>query len=352
MSTVNTYRVANHILGVGHPVFIVAEMGINHNGDMTLAHKMIDAAARCGVDAVKFQTFSTERLVSRIAQKAPYQKMNVKGGTDQYGWLKPLEMDRENHFRLQDYAQKKGLVFFSTPFDEGCVPLLEELKVPVYKIASGNVTDFPLLKQVGKTRKPVILSTGMSTLQEIREAVSTLKRSGTNQIILLHCTSNYPIAIEDTHLRMIATLQNTFKLPVGFSDHNTSNWASWASIPLGVCLIERHFTLNCNLPGADHKASLTPDMMEQLVLGVRQIEKALGHPRKTVLPTERAIKKALQKSIVAGRTISKGEILDESNLTVKRPGTGLHPKYIKKLVGKRAKCTISEDSLISLNMVN
>ncbi|MBI4395990.1 MAG: N-acetylneuraminate synthase [Elusimicrobia bacterium] len=347
----DTFRFAGRTLAPGRPVFIAAEIGINHNGSERLARRMIDAAVRCGVDGVKFQTFSTERLVSGQAQKAAYQKANVKGGSDQYGWLKPLELDEASHRRLKAYAEGKGLVFFSTPFDAGCVPLLERLRVPVYKIASGNVTDEPLLRRVGRTGKPVILSVGMSTEEEVRDALGWLKKAGSGPVMLLHCTSNYPTAHENIHLKTLEVLRETFRLPVGFSDHSTDNYASFASVTLGACFIERHFTLDRSLAGADHKASLEPEQLADLVKGVRTVEKVLGEARKRILPCEREIKKALQKSLVAARPIRRGEVFRADMLSVKRPGTGLPPKEIGRVIGKKALRDIEFDQVITQALV-
>jgi len=343
-------KIGNKLIGEEEPCFIIAEAGVNHNGSVELAKKLIDAAKDAGADAVKFQTFKAESVVVKDAQKAEYQKETTGEGS-QYEMIKKLELAEEDFRELADYAEKKDIMFLSSPFDKESVDLLYELDVPAFKVGSGEITNFPLLRYIAKKRKPIILSTGMSTLGEIEEALDVIRSEGVEDIILLHCVSNYPARIEDVNLRAMGTLKQAFKLPVGFSDHTLGITAPIAAVALGACVIEKHFTLDRNLPGPDHKASLEPDELKEMVKAIREVEKALGNGIKKPTKEEEKIKKVARRSIVAKVDISKGAIITEDMLDVKRPGTGIEPKYLKFIIGRKAKEDIKKDDVIRFEMI-
>ena len=343
-------RIEDKLIGEEEPCFIIAEAGVNHNGSVELAKKLIDAAKDAGADAVKFQTFKAESVVVKDAQKAEYQKETTGEGS-QYEMIKKLELAEEDFRELADYAEKKDIMFLSSPFDKESVDLLHELDVPAFKVGSGEITNLPLLRYIAKKEKPIILSTGMSTLGEIEEALDVIRSEGVEDIILLHCVSNYPARIEDVNLRAMGTLKQAFKLPVGFSDHTLGITAPIAAVALGACVIEKHFTLDRNLPGPDHKASLEPDELKKMVKAIKEVEKALGNGIKKPTKEEKEIKKAARKSIVAKVDISKGTIITEDMLDVKRPGTGIEPKYLKFIIGRKAKEDIKKDDVIRFEMI-
>jgi len=343
-------KINDKLIGEEEPCFIVAEAGVNHNGSVELAKKLIDAAKDAGADAVKFQTFKAESVVVKDAQKAEYQKETTGEGS-QYEMIKKLELTEEDFRELADYAEKKDIMFLSSPFDKESVDLLNELDVPAFKVGSGEITNFSLLKHIAKKGKPIILSTGMSTLGEIEEALDVIRSEGVEDIILLHCVSNYPARIEDVNLRAMGTLKQAFKLPVGFSDHTLGITAPIAAVALGACVIEKHFTLDRNLPGPDHKASLEPDELKEIVKDIREVEKALGNGIKKPTKEEEEVKKVARKSIVAKVDISKGAIITEEMLDVKRPGTGIEPKYLKFIIGRKTKEDIKKDDVIRFEMI-
>jgi N-acetylneuraminate synthase len=334
----------------GNRTFIIAEAGVNHNGDINLAKKLIGAAKDAGADAVKFQTFKAEKVVIKNAEKAEYQKETTGIGESQYDMIKKLELTEYDFKELAEYAKKKGILFLSSPFDKGSVDLLDGLDVPAFKIASGEITNFTLLKYIAKKEKPIILSTGMSTLGEVEDALNVIRSEGVEKVILLHCVSNYPARIEDVNLGAMETLKQAFKIPVGFSDHTLGITASIAAVALGACVIEKHFTLDRNLPGPDHKASLEPDELKEMIKGIRNVEKALGDGIKRPTKDEVAIKRVARRSIVARVDIHRGTIITEDMLDVKRPGMGIEPKYIERIIGKRAKINIKKDELITWSM--
>jgi N-acetylneuraminate synthase len=310
----------------GH-CFVIAEVGVNHNGSMEIAKKLVDAAVAAGADAVKFQTFKTEKLVTKNAQKAEYQKQNTKNNGTQFEMLKKLELSYEDHIKIYNYCSKKNIMFLSTPFDFESADLLEKLGVKMYKISSGDVTNLPLLKYIASKKKTMILSTGMSNLGEIEEAVDSIKAEGNDEIILMHCTSNYPARYEDVNLKAINTLKNSFYLPVGYSDHTPGIEIPIAAAALGACVIEKHFTLDKSMEGPDHKASLNPHELTEMVKSIRNIESAIGSGIKKCSLNEENVKVAARKSIVASRDIKKGEIINIEDIDYKRPGSGLAPKY-------------------------
>jgi N,N'-diacetyllegionaminate synthase len=325
--------------------FIIAEAGVNHNGSIKLAKKMVNLAKKIGADAIKFQTFKSENLVSKNIKIANYQKNNICKKENQLKVLKKLELDYKDFIEIKKYCDKKKIIFLSTPHTDDAIDFLEPL-VPAYKIASGDLTNLPFLEKVAKKKKPIILSTGMGNLKEVKEAVKTIKKSGNNKIILLHCTTSYPCPLEDVNLRAMLTLKKEFNLPVGYSDHTLGILVPIIAVAMGAKIIEKHFTLNKSLPGPDHKASLEPKEFKEMVKSIREVEKALGSGIKKPTKSEEKIKKVVRKSIIAKIDIPKGEKIREEMLIIKRPGIGIEPKYISKIIGKIAKQEIKKDSLI------
>ena len=342
-------KIGNKLIGEEEPCFIIAEAGVNHNGSVELAKKLIDIAKEAGADAVKFQTFKAENVVIKHAEKAEYQK-TVKEES-QYEMIKKLELAEEDFEELADYAKEKGILFLSSPFDKESVDLLYELDVPAFKVASGEITNFPLLKHIAKKEKPIILSTGMATLGEVEDALNVIRSEGVKDVILLHCVSNYPAAMEDVNLRAIETLKQAFKIPVGFSDHTLGITASIAAVALGACVIEKHFTLDRNLPGPDHKASLEPDELKEMVKAIKDVGTALGEGIKRPTKEEEEIKKVARRSIVAKVDIPKGAIITEEMLDVKRPGTGIDPKYLSFIIGRKTNKDIKKDKILIREMI-
>ena len=342
-----TLKIAGKLIGQGAPCFIIAEAGVNHNGDVRLARKLIDAAVEAGADAVKFQTFEAEELVTETAEKADYQKETTGSKESQFQMLKKLELSEKDFESLFIYAQKKGIISLSTPFDKGSADLLDKLGVPAFKIGSGEITNFPLLKHIAAKQKPVILSTGMSTLDEVDRAVRTLKKDGSGEIALLHCVSCYPASTEDTNLRAMETIRRKFNMPVGLSDHSIGIHIPVAAVALGACIIEKHFTLDKNLPGPDHRASLEPDELREMVCAIREVEGALGSGVKRPVKAELDTRKAARRSLVARVDIPAGTIITEKMLDVKRPGTGVAPGEINLVIGKRARKPIRRNEVIA-----
>jgi len=338
-------RIGRRLIGEGYPVFIIAEAGVNHNGKIKLAKKLVDVAKEAGADAVKFQTFKAESLVSEKTEMAEYQKRNIKKKQSQLEMLKKMELNPKDFIELKKYCDKKGIIFLSTPHTEEAVDFLEPL-VPVYKVASGDLTNIPLLEKIAKKKKPIILSTGMATLSEVREAVQTIRKQDNNKIVLLHCTTNYPCSLDEVNLRAMQTIKRLNCL-VGYSDHTLGIIVPIMAVTMGAVVIEKHFTLNKNLPGPDHKASLEPEELKRMVKAIRDVEKALGNGVKKPTKGEKKIAKAVRKSIIARVDIPVGSRITKEMLTIKRPGTGLPPKFLEKVVNKRAKVKIRKDEVIS-----
>ncbi len=329
--------------------FIIAEAGVNHNGSIDLAKKLVDAAKEAGADAVKFQTFKTKNLVTKNAKKAEYQIKN-SGEESQYEMIKKLELTDDEFREIAVYAESKGIIFLSSPFDAESVDLLDEIDIPAFKIASGEITNFPLLKHIAKKQKPVILSTGMSTLGEVEEALNLIEKYN-DDIILMHCLTNYPAKKEDANLNVIKTLGYAFKKPVGFSDHTSGIEMSVAAVALGSRVIEKHFTIDRNLPGPDHKASLEPQELSQMIKAIRNVEKGLGNGVKKPTDDEIKIKRLVRKSIVAKEDIPQGSVITKEMIYIKRPGTGIEPKYLDKLLGKELVEDAKKDTLLKWNQL-
>lgn len=330
---------------------IIAEAGVNHNGSIELAKQLIDAAAEAGVDYIKFQTFKTENLVSRQAVKAEYQKRNT-GETDdsQFSMLKKLELSPEQHWELMEYCRQKKVRFFSTAFDLESIGLLSELGLEMWKIPSGEITNYPYLKKIARQGKPVILSTGMSDLQDIANAMEVLEKYGVirEQITVLHCNTEYPTPFADVNLRAMETIREQLGVKVGYSDHTVGIEVPVAAVALGATVIEKHFTLSRTLEGPDHKASLEPGELKAMVSAIRNIEVALGDKDKKVTASEAKNKAVARKSIVAARNIKAGELFTEENISVKRPGNGISPMEWENVLGRCASRDFQADDLIEL----
>ena len=326
--------------------YIIAEAGVNHNGSLETAKLLVDAAKECGADAVKFQTYRTEKLVTRGAEKAEYQKAAVPGTDTQFDMLKRLELKEADFRELLDLCNKSGIEFLSSPFDEDSADLLDALGMPTFKIPSGEITNHPLLEHIAKKRKPVILSTGMSSLGEVEDAVMIFQACGTPLITLLHCVTEYPAPYSEINLTAMITLREAFKLKVGYSDHTPGIEIPLAAIALGATVIEKHFTLDNAMEGPDHKASLNPNDFGRMVLAIRNVERAIGDGIKRPAPCELKNIDIARKSIVALETIEEGEIIPRRKLTVKRPGYGIQPKDMEKLVGLRSNRKIAKDEVL------
>lgn len=329
-----------------HKVFIIAEAGVNHNGRLALAKRLVDAAKRAGADAVKFQTFQAESLTTASAAKAGYQKRSVSDIETQRKMLKRLELDRAAHLALRKHCRKQGIMFMSTAFDEKSADLLAEMGMGIFKIPSGEITNLPFLKYVARKKKPLILSTGMATLVEVKEAVRTIFSTGNRNLTLLHCVTEYPAPVDVLNLKALLTLKKEFRLPVGLSDHSLGTLAAPIAVGLGAQVIEKHLTLDRRLPGPDHKASLEPKEFQEMVRNIRSTEQMLGDGRKKPSHNERKYIPLVRKSIVSARDIEKGQKITPADLVVKRPGTGIPPGDLRKVVGRKARRPIAADRLL------
>lgn len=329
-------------------VFIIAEAGVNHNGSIELAKKLIDVAVEAGVDAVKFQTFKTENLVSKNAQKADYQKETTDKEESQFDMIKKLELNIDTHHELIVYCKQKNIMFLSTPFDQDSIKLLDNLGLKIFKVPSGEITNFPYLRDIGKLGKKVILSTGMADIGEIEDALDILFESGTRKedITVLHANTMYPTPMEDVNLKAMVTIGNTFDISYGYSDHTLGIEVDIAAVTLGASVIEKHFTLDKAMEGPDHKASLEPDELKAMVRSIRNIELALGSSIKKPSQSEKSNIQIARKSIVAKTYIKQGEVLSEENLAIKRPGNGISPMFWDEIVGTIAARDYMVDDLI------
>ena len=327
-------------------VFVIAEAGVNHNGDIEIAKQLIDAASEAGADAVKFQTFQADSLVCRTAKKAEYQLETTDRTETQYDMLKKLELTPQMHRELIEHCLKRNIMFLSTPFDLESIKLLSELGMQIYKIPSGEITNLPYLREIAKQQKKIILSTGMSSMDEVKAAVNVLKNNGTEEITLLHCNTQYPTPISDVNLLAMVKMREETGLPVGYSDHTQGIEVPIAAAALGAEVIEKHFTLDRKMEGPDHKASLEPQELMQMVVGIRKIESALGSKIKQVSESEMTNVAIVRKSIVAAANIKRGEKYTEKNLTTKRPATGISPMLWDEVIGKTADRDYKVDEMI------
>ena len=326
--------------------YLIAEIGVNHNGDMALARKMIDAAKSSGANAVKFQTFTADALVSKGTPKVKYQEATTSPKESHFEMIKKLELRKKDHLPLKKYSEKLGLDFISTPYDIECAKFLSDIGVKIFKTASADLVDLPLQNFLAKTRKPSIVSIGMATLGEIEETISIYKKAKNPNLILLHCVSNYPCSDKSLNMKVVETIKNTFKYPVGYSDHSIGEVAATMSLVMGAKVIEKHFTIDKNLPGPDHKASSTPDEFLKLVNSIRRAELMLGDGLKKCEDEEREMSKVSRKSIVLLKDIKENEVFSNSNITLKRPGTGLESKYLDYFLGRRVAKNIKKDTLL------
>lgn len=326
---------------------IIAEAGVNHNGSIALAKQMVDQARVAGADYVKFQTFDPKALVSRYAEKAAYQKETTGSDESQLGMLERLALTQDGFLELKKYCGQQGIGFLSTPFDLGSIDFLETLQMDFWKIPSGEVTNLPYLVRIARTGREVVMSTGMCSIADIEAAIAVLRENGAGAITLLHCNTQYPTPMGDVNLRVMDTLREHFGIPVGYSDHTAGIEVPIAAAALGACVIEKHFTLDHEMEGPDHRASLEPDELCAMVAAIRNIEKALGDSAKAVTASESGNRSAARKSIVARCVIRKGEPFSEDNLTVKRPGNGISPMRWYDIMGKAADRDYAEDELIA-----
>lgn len=326
---------------------IIAEAGVNHNGDIKIAKQLVDEAKRCGADIVKFQTFNPQKLVSKQAHMAEYQKKNLGVDESQEKMLNKLVLKKEEYIELAHYCDEVGIKFLSTPFEIESIYFLDKMQ-DIWKIPSGEITNYPYLVEIAKTGKEVILSTGMSTLEEVVSAIEVLNTNGAGKITVLHCTTNYPTPMEDVNLNAMLTLKNYCNCSFGYSDHTKGIEVSIAAAALGAGIIEKHFTLDRNMEGPDHKASLEPNELKAMVDSIRNIEKAMGDGQKIPSESEKANISVVRKSIIAAKRIKAGEELTVSNITTKRPGTGINPMRWNEVLGTRAIRDFEEDELIEI----
>jgi N-acetylneuraminate synthase len=338
-------------LGPGQPCLVIAEAGVNHNGDLGLALRLVDAAADAGADAVKFQTWLTEKLVQRGAALADYQRENLGRDTDQFEMLRRLELSHDAFRALQARAQARGILFLSTPDEEDSADFLERLGVPLFKVGSGEVTNLPYLRHVARKGRPVVLSTGMSGLGEVEAAVRAVEAEGNRRLCLLHCVSEYPAAPADCNLRAMDTLVQAFGYPVGFSDHTLGIEVALAAVARGACAIEKHLTLDKTMEGPDHRASLEPAELAALVRGVRAVQAALGDGVKRPTAAELETRRVVQKSVLAARALRPGDRLGESDLALRRCSGGLPASTLPLLVGREVACPVPEGAPIDWRML-
>jgi N,N'-diacetyllegionaminate synthase len=343
-------EIAGRQIGTGHACYVIAEAGVNHNGDMELAHRLVDAAKAAGADAVKFQAFVTEELVTAQAPKADYQKALTGTDDNQYRMLKALELSAPQQAEVKAHCDKIGIAYLCTPYDYPSAKMLDQMDVAAFKIASTDTTNTPFLSYLAQFKRPVILSTGLSTLAEVEAAVASLAEAR-GKLALLHCTSEYPAPPEQANLRAMQTLSQAFGMPTGFSDHTAGIGLSPAAVAAGACLLEKHFTLDRNLPGPDHQASVEPSELAELLRQVRLTELALGDGIKRQMPCEIGNKQRMQKSLVVRRDLKAGHVLTDADLACKRPATGLAPSSWVQVLGKRLAKDIAADSVLTLSCV-
>lgn len=347
----DTITVGARTIGVGHPCFVIAEAGVNHNGDVDRALRLIDVAAEAGADAVKFQTFSASRIATKEAGQAAYQRRNLGKQQSQLEMLTQLELSDAAHETLISHCRERGILFMSTPFDELSADLLTELGVEVYKLPSGEMTNLPFLQYVAGKRRPLVVSTGMCSLGEVEEAVAAIESVEGSEFVLLHCVSNYPADPADVNLRAMATMRAAFGRPVGYSDHTMGIEVGLAAVALGACVLEKHFTLDRSLPGPDHKASLEPAEFAQLMMGIRTVESALGTGIKQATAAEQETARAARKSLVTIAEIPAGTTLTPDLIAIKRPGTGLPPAMKPYILDRCTATTLPAGHILRLEDV-
>jgi N,N'-diacetyllegionaminate synthase len=325
-------------------VYIIAEAGVNHNGSIDMAFQLIDKAKEIGADCVKFQTFKAEQIVTASSPKANYQLKVTDAQESQYDMLKKLELQKEDFKKLKDYCANKGIDFMSTPYNFEDADLLNDIGVSVFKIASGQVAELPFLKYVAAFKKKMIVSTGMATMQEVKDAVNAMHTAGNRDIVILQCNTDYPSKIEDTNLRAMLTMRDELNVRVGYSCHVPTNYACFAAVALGAEMIEKHFTLDKKLPGPDHSCSLEPSEFKELIEGIRSVEKSLGTGIKTPGESEQKNTYGMRRSLVAKSDMKAGIVIKLEDIAFKRPMNGLSPNYLEKIIGKKLKKDLSKDS--------
>jgi N-acetylneuraminate synthase len=341
-------RVADRIIGLGHPCFVIAEAGVNHNGQLDLALQLVDAAQQAGADAVKFQTFRAEAVVSPIAPKAEYQVANTQSNESQLDMVRELELTFDEFRQVHEHCQQRKMLFLSTPFDADSADFLDQLGMLAFKIPSGEITNFPLVTHIARKHKPIILSTGMANLAEIKEALEAIHATGNHDVVVLHCVSNYPASPSSTNLRAMSTMHDELHVDVGFSDHSQGIEIPLAAVALGACVIEKHFTLDRKLPGPDHKASLEPGELRDMIANIRNVEASLGDGVKRPTAEELKTAECARRSLVAASHIASGTVITDDMVAILRPGTGLPPAMKPRVLGKRALRDLEAGQLFSL----
>jgi N-acetylneuraminate synthase len=347
---VRPVAIGSRAVGPGHSCFVIAEAGVNHNGSLNTAKALVDAAVAAGADAVKFQTFSADRLVAPDAPKAEYQVRTTGTSESQHSMLSRLELGEAAHREIIDHCHRRGIPFLSTPFDEASCDLLDGLGVPAFKLPSGELTNLAFLRHVARKGKPLIVSTGMATLREVAAAVDAIRAEGCVEFVLLHCVSNYPANPADANVRAIATLRDAFGVPAGYSDHTEGDAVALAAVAHGACVVEKHFTLDRTQPGPDHQASIEPAELAAMIRRIREVEACLGHGRKEPVASEADVARVARKSLVAARAIDAGTALQRDMVAARRPGTGLPPEQIETLIGRTAAVSIPEGALLERGM--
>lgn len=332
-------------------VFIIAEAGVNHNGDLNLAFQLVDKAVEIGADCVKFQTFKTENIVTKTSPKANYQMLVTDKAESQFDMLKKLELQKEDFKKIKDYCKTKGIQFLSTPYNPEDATLLNDLGVEAFKIASGQLVELPFLRFVAKFGKQMIISTGMANLAEVYKAVEAIKSTGNNDVIVLQCNTDYPSKIEDTNIKAMITMRDALGVTVGYSDHVPNNYACYAAVALGAEVIEKHFTLDKNMEGPDHKCSLEPEEFRELIAGVRAVEKCLGTGVKIPSQSEVNNTYGMRRSLVARNDIKAGTVLTEAHFGFKRPANGLSPNYLETLIGKKTAKDMLQDEAFTFESI-
>jgi len=347
-----TIFIQNRPIGQGHPVYIIAEAGVNHNGSLDLALELVREAKKTGADCVKFQTFKAAQIVTPEAPKANYQLQVTDPGESQFDMLKKLELQTEDWQKIMGYCHELDIQFLSTPYNKEDADLLADLGVDAFKIASGQLVETPFLQYVAHKGKPMIISSGMATLAEVYEGVQAIRSTENQDIILLQCTTNYPSSLQDANIRAMCAMQQSLNIQIGYSDHVPSNYACYSAVALGACLIEKHFTLDTKMEGPDHSSSLDPQAFTQLVEGIRSIEASLGSSVKNPSTTEIANTQGMRRSIIAHRPLAAGTIIEEKDLGYKRPATGISPSMLHQILGKTVRKDIPADTPIPFDAIN
>jgi N-acetylneuraminate synthase len=348
---VKSIHLADRAVGPGLPCLVIAEAGVNHNGSLDMALRLVDAAKEAGADIVKFQTFKSEAVVTPLAPKAAYQAQNTGGGESQLEMIKKLELPDEAFWRIQAHCQERGVVFLSTPFDFASADLLEAMAVPAFKVPSGEITNYPLLTHIARKGKPLIVSTGMSNLDEVAAAMDVIDAAGNTEVALLHCVSNYPADPGSVNLRAMKTLEERFSVPVGYSDHTEGITIPIGAAALGACILEKHFTLDRTLPGPDHRASLEPRELAAMVRSIKDVQAALGDGAKRPAAEELNTAAVARRSLVAACDLHAGTVLTQTMVDIRRPGTGLPPGALKTVLGRTLNRDVVAGTLFTLEML-